>query len=316
MRALLLPSLALALLSFPITQRTPGADGPTPVALPKTALLPVTLATEIWNGVPVVRGSLNGSAERFALCTGLNVSTILPTVYTRLSLPATGRRLRIEALDYTADAALAEIQTLQVGTFVANKAEVALFDVFGKLSQSLLQDTPAACLGYSVLGAFQVTFDLAGQTIRLDRPQATLPAGAEVIPIRIRNGRIWVQMRVPGGRPFPALVDTGTIGTLIPRAVAEKLHLKPVRTLNITRSDGKAGRLGFALIPRMQIGRTEIKDARITFLASEVPESEGGFAVIGTDLLRRFRVTINYARQKMAIAPLSSGKSEPGEGKR
>ena len=58
-----------------------------------------------------------------------------------------------------------------------------------------------------------------------------------VFPLEIQNSRPYIKVSVPGSKPFLALLDTGSPGSLLPASAVEKLKLKPIRIESISRYD-------------------------------------------------------------------------------
>ncbi len=285
----------------------------TPMALPKNVSLPVVLPYREWKGLIALDGIIAGRAgvERFALATGLNANTVTPATYARLQLQALPSQVRFDALDVSREATEVRVQNLQFGALHLDAFPAALVDVFGALSRENRPDAPTGWLGAPFLAAFQVTFDFGSHTVLLESAQAKLPAdpSAIVVPITLRDGRPYTQVSVGTAKSFNALVDTGSLGTLIPGAVAERLKIKPLQILAIARGPGKEGKAAIAIAPTLRVGKAERRAARVVFYAPNAAgEYDSTLAVLGLDFLRRYKVTFNYARQKMALTPLTLPK--------
>ncbi|MCS6776785.1 MAG: retroviral-like aspartic protease family protein [Chloroherpetonaceae bacterium] len=312
--------IMLAGTSAPIGSHQAGVPGagpvyqPRAVTIPASALLPTSFPYTLWYGVPVVQATVNGMhTERFAVSTGLNANAVMPEMYARWQLQATTRQFRVHALDATTSATEAQIQSLRLGNITFSDVGVVLTDVFALLSPRPHPDAPAGWLGTPFLSAFQVTFDFANQTIVLSPPKAPLPAepGTVTVPFSNRNGRIWVKASVPGGGRFDALVDTGTVTTLIPTAVAERLKQTPLQTFPITRGRGQEARACLIVVPRISVGKAEATDIRAVFVAADAPAGfDRALGVLGMDFLRRFRVTIHFERGRIAFTPSAPASPE------
>lgn len=295
----------------------PGAGPPyqpRSVTIPGGALLPTSFPYTLWYGIPVVQATVNGThAERFAISTGLNANAVMPEMYARWQLQATTRQFRVHVLDATTTATGAQIQSLRLGNITFSDVGVVLTDVFALLSPRPHPDAPAGWLGTPFLSAFQVTFDFANQTVVLSPPKAPLPAepGTITVPFANRNGQIWVKAAVPGGGRFDALIDTGTVTTLIPTAIAERLKQTPLQTFPITRGRGQETRACLIVAPRIRVGRVEATDIRAVFIAADAPPGfDRTLGVLGMDFLRRFRVTISFERGRIAFTPQTSAAPE------
>ena len=282
--------------------------------------LPLTLAYQLWNGLPVVTEIVNDKAiERFVISTGLNVNTVQPAANDRLQLALSGKKVRVVALDNATDAPEVGLQSLKMGALRVENSFAALLDVAGLLSRATWPDTPTGWLGTPFLSAFQMTLDPSIRLLKLESPQAKLPhfKATVVVPLILRDGRIFVTVTVPGAKPFPALVDTGTMGTLVPADVPASLKLAPAQTFPISGAGGKSAQATVVTLPLLRVGKAEQKGAQVVALTtSNAPGFDPHFAVLGMDFFSRFYITINYAQQKMALTPLESFQPPPKKDKK
>jgi predicted aspartyl protease len=296
------------------TKQTPPAPGLSgAITLPKEAVFPVTLPYRLWNGIATLDLFVNGiTPQRLALDTGLNAITVLPAAAAVLEMPTLPGKIKVSVLDKTSEAAAIQIRSVRLGTITLASVPAASLDLPALLSRAPRSDAPTIWLGGPFLSAFQVTFDFSRGVIVFNKPTAPLPnvRGTVTAPLKIQEGRIYTEVTIPGGKPFMALVDTGTVGTLIPGDVADKLKLKPVKTSVVTHDGSRVGRAGVAIVPRLRVGKAEIKSVPVVFLMADAPPGlDRTIAVLGMDFLGHFNVTINYARQQMALSPFP--KPEP-----
>jgi len=279
------------------------------IALPKDITLPIMVPFSLWNGLAVVEGSVAGtSGERFLLATGTNACTLSPAAWERTRLTAEPETVRVDLFDSALVATEAQTTSVQLNLLKLDKVRFAKLDACGAISRSNPPDAPQVWLGTPFFLAFQVTFDFSTRNILLNAPQAPLPKipGTVVVPLTLRDGRLWVKASVPGAKPFTALVDTGTNGTLIPGELAAKLPGQPLRTFTLTLPNGKEAKAGLVTLPKLSVGRAEVENVRAVFLAADAPaEFDRSLAILGMDFLSHFKVTLNYARKQLALAPLS-----------
>ena len=282
-----------------------------PITLPESVTLPATMSFQAWsgtaNGVPTVLVSIDESrTERAAIATGLNANVVSTEAAQRLKLaPVTGR-VKIDVLDTTAAAGQAEIQRLRAATLDLPKLAFAVADVPGLLSPHPHPDAPAAWLGTPFLSAFQVTLDSQAHRITLKPASAALPRvrDASVVPLKMRDNRPYIQVSIPGVKPFLALLDTTSPGTVIPTDVGEKLKLKPVQVETISWREGKPCKATRVELPKLAVGKAEWKSARVFYLSADNSKGfDRSFAVIGMDFISQFNLTIDFAHAKLALAP-------------
>ena len=168
----------------------------------------------------------------------------------------------MNALNSSLEADQAEIQLLRASTLELNKLVFAVADVPALLSRSPHPDAPAAWLGTPFLSAFQLTLDpppLNSITLRKPSTKLPHPKQSTVAKIEMRDGRPYVQVSVPGAKPFWALIDTSAPGNSIPTEVADKLKLKPVKVEPVSWRDGKPGQAAVAVLPRLAIGKAGVE---------------------------------------------------------
>ena len=70
------------------------------------------------------------------------------------------------------------------------------------------------------------------------------------------------------------------------------------------------------VMTRIKDGKAELKNLMVAYYGAAAPSSaDKNMAVIGLDFLRRFRVTISYAKSQMALfAPQSAEPVQPTPG--
>ena len=301
----------------PIRPKTSPPDKNSPIAPPTTvtteARLPASFAITRWKGLPSANISLNDSlSEYLVFDTGLDKNVVLPGASLRLNLPKMPEVVRVATLDSALEGAETVIDRIRFSSILIKDTHFALVDAERFLSLKPQPDAPAAWLGMQFLATYQVTFDFPKNTITLYKPLSPLPKGRDsvVMPLEIINGKPFVKVSVPGSKPFLALLDTGSPGTLMPASVAEKLKLKPIRTDTFTRLDAKdpkivkEGKAALILLPKFNLGKIECKNQRVVYLTAEsAPEFDRNTAIIGMDILNSYRVTLNFERKQVQFTP-------------
>lgn len=140
------------------------------------------------------------------------------------------------------------------------------------------------------------------------RPKSTAsPGAATVVPIEVAGDMTLVQATVNGAVRAMLIVDTGASATLVTPLLMTRLG-QPIPPDPPRRAVSVVG--GQKLdVPFVMIGVVQVGDARVEGLEvgvydafPEAPEIDG---LLGTDSLRRFRVTIDKGGRRMTLAPLS-----------
>ena len=282
----------------------PTQKGPYP--FPTGPQFPLTLVCLQWRGLPMVSGSINGKPQQFVIATGLNAVTVAPRAQAALNLPTAQVRYRVAALDNFADAPAVIMKELTLGAISFNETQAVTLNVWGLLSPQVPPNAPQCWAGTPLLSAFQVTIDLKNNALTLDSPKAAAPKSDDAItlPLVLRNGRIFTRLTVPGAKPVLMLVDTGAPATILPLTTFDKLKPKPLRTQAVRLARQRKARAAQWLLPALQIGEATLKDLPVVSVAPEDPKDfDPDFGLLGMDILRRYRVTINYARLKMTLIP-------------
>lgn len=288
-----------------------------PVLLPNV-VLPVTMNFQTWNNVMLVDVLIDGKLQKCALNTGLSGCTITPAHAAALKLAALPSPTTITALNETRAVPQVTLEKVQFNAARIGSLRVGVLDVSELYSGLPQPDAPPLWLGMSFLSAFQVTFDYPGSIITLNRPTAPLPKDkGEVLPIQIRNGQIYTRVTIPNAGSFDALIDTGTLGTVIPASIGAKIKGASVKTLLIKRPGGKQTKAMQITVPRIRVGKLEQEQVPVLFmeaLKSDKAGADSGLAVLGVDFLRHYAVTINCARRKMLLVPPAPPENTEGEG--
>ena len=283
-----------------------------PMTLPENALLPLSLNLRAWLGMPTTFISINGSSERFGISTGLNANTIGPATVARLQIPDGKAKVRIDVLDHELDVPETFVKNLQIGLLKLENVPFAQLDVISLLSRAPHPDAPVGWLGTPFLSAFQVTMDLSHNVCALEKPQAKMPAGAMIVPMTLRDGHVFVLMTLPKSKPFPAMVDTGAVLTLIPASLGEKLKLPALENIKLGGAGGKSVPATLIQVPMVSVGKAECKALRVAYLSADASPSFGReTAVLGLDFLSRFKIVLNITTKKLAFVPLVVPESPP-----
>jgi len=172
-------------------------------------------------------------------------------------------------------------------------------------------------VGADLFKRFVVTVDYAGRVVTLDDPRTFAYSGkSEKIAIRLSGSRAFFRATVTpaGGEPIAAefILDSGDDGTLTfhtpfvekhkLRAAGQKL-VAHVSTGLSGESRNWRGRIGSIAFGGLVIDRPVATFSE----ASKGSEADGSYdGVLGGEILRRFRVTVDYSRRQMILEPNSA----------
>lgn len=160
------------------------------------------------------------------------------------------------------------------------------------------------------------TLRLTGLAIAPARPRAAyaLPAwrprdaaidggaAGTVVPIRLVNNHVYVDVMVNGQGPFPFIVDTGGHTILTPSTLA-RLQLHSEGSSPSAGAGEKTTTNGFVRVREIAVGGMRLRDQTAFTLDFAARDTEG-FDVggmIGFEVFRRFVVRIDYGALTMTI---------------
>lgn len=287
---------------------TPGKANTPPTATVSYTILP----TRPWNGLLTIQARVKETSIAAALCTGMSESVVIPRAQETLGLKPTDEKRTVHAFDEEATGPAATLSGLKLQALAVPDVRVALIDALKWFTSFPLPDAPALWLGSDFLSRYQVMFDFPAKAVRFYPPDSPLPGGkgSVAVPLEMREGRPWVRVSVPHLPAFWALVDTGTVGTLIPAEVGEKLKLQALKTLPVTRADGQKAQVRLAVLPKLSVGKAEQEEVPTLFLADKAPVGfHREMAILGRDFLNRYKVTLDYTKLKMVLQPPDKPKS-------
>jgi clan AA aspartic protease (TIGR02281 family) len=138
--------------------------------------------------------------------------------------------------------------------------------------------------------------------------------GDQGVPFRLSKAipLIIVQAVVNGKGPFNFVVDTGASMTVISPAVAKRAGVTFAQTRAIaTGADGHM-KASIARLKSLVIGAAGVKDLQVAVISLAVLNRStrlklGG--IVGYNVLRRYRVTIDYGEKRILLRPISPRKA-------
>jgi hypothetical protein len=202
--------------------------------------------------------------------------------------------------------------------------ELAIPDVrvISLASPEQISEVAEGVIGLELFGKFAVQIDRDASRLRLFGQDAfTPPVGSSIVPLQIRGGSPFLSVRVAVGEPelLPAelAVDLGASHALWLNPGREARFAAPGNAIRTRIGHGMSGPVEGAVgrVRRLELGSFEFADLVAAFPGPSHQNPGGrdfkdGF--LGGAVLKRFRVTFDYARERMVLEP---GKSlrEPFE---
>jgi hypothetical protein len=291
-----------------------GAPGAVRI-MPGSAI-PSTIPFSLWNGIimaPAVVG--DGVPIPAAINTGLPLSVLTPQLAARQGIKP-GTTKEIELLDRKITVLSAPAQTVRFEGMALAGVPFAICDILGQLSSKETAG-PAIWLGSSAFEGLCITIDPQKSEMVIKPSTAAFGGKGARVPFALRDGRIWVDVVANDKQKFEALIDTGSVATMVPPKVATALQLKAESSFELVDKNGKPGKVGLAKLDQATLGKLLVKDVPVLFVAEGDPQGiNQDFAVLGNDFLFRYRVTIDFGRKEVSFEPLTGEKPKREETKK
>ncbi|HEY6917595.1 MAG TPA: retroviral-like aspartic protease family protein [Allosphingosinicella sp.] len=156
----------------------------------------------------------------------------------------------------------------------------------------------------------------AGTAFSQAQESAPIPADDKVTPeeFDVELGRLAERMTVPvevaGSGPYHFVVDTGAERTVISRALADQLKLQPGRPVTM-HSMGGVDRVDTVRIPHLELNAKSVSDIDAPALNEAYLGAKG---MLGVDTLQSQRVTFDFEKKTMSIAPSREARRRTGSG--
>ena len=274
---------------------------------------------EIDNNILFLRVSVNGSRPlRFIFDTGASVSVVNSELLKELKLKVEGQA-----------SGTATGGNIQVGLVNGVSLSVAGAEVRNQILATLALDkTPCVefdgVIGYDFINQFIVEIDYPNSLINLYNPRTYVyPGPGKVVPLLIAGRRTPLAVTnilLEGGRSVVSQleVDTGGDSAFVIKSPFVKKH-GLTRSLSTSIKGSGVGAGGeqnrlVGRVERVQLGPFTL-DKPVVNLEEEKEESgdgEDGDGIVGGEVLRRFKVILDYSHQRMMLEP-NAGFKDPYE---
>jgi hypothetical protein len=272
------------------------------------------IAFELYDNFVFIQVRVDGSEPRsFLLDTGANVSFLNQTLANSLRIEVKHQHeSNIGTGETSTRLGFSKSVTLSLSGVDVPAKSVAVVPL-GDLESTVGRPIDGI-LGADLFKRFVVTIDYAARNIILENPKLySYHGNGELIPIRLSGDRPFVRATVTpvGSNPIEGLfvVDTGDDSTLgLHTPFVEKYKLRSLNQRMIPHlSHGISGdsRNWRGRVAGFQLGMFKIDHPVATFAeaakGSDADRSYDG--VLGGEILRRFKVTLDYSRRQMILEP-------------
>lgn len=286
------------------TEVIPGAERPgTPEGLSPTN--PVVLPFEFRRGHIMVPARVHGTnALSLLLDTGYGMTMLSPQFIETFGLKRTGQ-VTIVGIAGEEPAGVFEGPRFDFAGATWKPRRVAAFPSDDR-PRSRRRD---GILGSGFFRQFVVEIDSKNQRIVLHEPESYQYSGAgEVLPLTFKSSTPMVDasVRLPDGAEVKAAfeIDTGCDG-----ALCIGKHFVEAHRLVDTNSTSRGGRTGVGgatrvssgHLPALQLGRIALERPAADFFLEGSPVEPPLAGHIGWDLLREFKVILDYKRARLIL---------------
>lgn len=282
---------------------------------PKSVDVPLVATT---SRLPTVEVMLNGEGPfRFVVDTGAGFVVVSKEVAKRLGMREVARGGTSRGVSGTGRfdivygvidrLSMAEMSMASVPTYIREVYESEHAPVDGYI-------------GLSVLGQFKAAVDYERRILELrpeSEPAAPLGEHDVEVPYRITNGGM-LSVRVDIGKQVPLnfIVDTGATSTVVSQKAFERFNLVEKQhkgvSVRVTGAGGVTDDVPVVVLDRLAVvGAVTMRDlVRAIVLDLEPVNETAGFeqaGIIGSDVLRFYRVEFEFARGRLIFRPIRSG---------
>jgi hypothetical protein len=305
---LTLPGLFLAVgvasmpMAWAVWRQTPRISPATP--------LPVSQPYKVVEGAVSVEAGFGAGRSFVAILdTGMADCLVSPGLAERSQMSGTGEVMLASPLGHLRGAP-AGAYTMRVGRLLVEGLPLCVGDPHAQYSAAPPKATADAWLGNACLSLCTFEVDPATEQVKFDRPDAPPMRGGAPIPIDTGTGRVQIRARVNNGADFEAVVSTGLRGTLLPASTVRALKLTVTSEKTVSVPGGGALRIGHVRLKELRLGAAKITDVPVLAALDDVPGVGGTTGIIGTDVLLRFRMQINYMRKQAVFVTVKTAETE------
>ena len=248
----------------------------------------------------VVPARFNGSEPiECALDTGASHAMLLPEIGARLGVKVEQTR-EAKGAGGPVTVQIGKAESVALGDAVARDVAILMSDDLERIGAAIGHPL-GGNIGHSFLGRYRLTVDYERHILALctpDEPADGRPARAELPFTLAHPAKALILIPVDvDGRLFQFALDTGASITVISPEVARRCDVQAASVAGMTGGGGAVA-ASAGVISSLGIGAVRISRVRVA--VAEFLEGLGravGVAldgIVGTNVLRRFRLTIDY----------------------
>src|SRR6185369_6474155 len=261
-----------------------------------------------------------GPPRTFLVDTGAGLTAISRELADTLGL-ALGGAMDVVGLGGGVEARSASLSSVDLGGIVRKDVSVLVLD-FAEMRRSMGLEVEGI-LGFSALNRYAVTFDFAHGALEIAQngPRRAPGAGGARVPMEMLGGQALVEGKVDGAAAGSFILDTGSWITFVPADVGRRIAaVKRVPGISFVGADGRVLEAEAVRARSLSFGAARV-DQPVVLYATSGGEADpvgltlasGERGVLGANVLRRFRVTLDYPRSELVLDPSErAGTDEEG----
>src|SRR6266404_2523413 len=260
---------------------------------------------QLSSNLVLVRLRVNNSRPLWFLFSTASTSVIDTRIAKELGLPVQGK----EALGGIEAGLIPGISLGLPGVTALNLTVASLPLDF---LSSIMGRAIAGTIGYDFISRFVIEVDYAAKKINVHAPATYRYSGSgNFLPIKFIDKRPFVPVKITmeGRKAVEGMFDleTGSSGVMVvQRSFAEAHQLlnstKGFRLGNVGGVGGSMSRTLQGRVRNIQVGRFVINNPVVVFRQAQGEKADGD-GQIGGEVLRRFRLILDYSRLRMILEP-------------
>jgi hypothetical protein len=257
----------------------------------------------------LVQLRVNNSRPLWFLLSTASTSVIDTRIAKELGLPVRGQEKSPATENSIGGALIPAVSLALPGVTTFNQA-VAVLPL--EFLSSIIGQPIAGLIGYDFINQFVVEVDYATRKMNVYAPATYRYSGSgDVLPIKFIDKRpfIAVKITMDGREAVEGTVEleTASSGVLVVNRSFAQAHqlLKSVKGFRLGNVGGAGGSMSRTLqgrVTNIQVGRFMINNPLVTFSQAEGAQADGD-GQLGGEVLRRFRLVLDYARQRIILEP-------------
>ncbi len=264
----------------------------------------VRLPARIVGGRIYVRVDIAGRGLDFLLDSGAGAITIDDAVARELKLPIYGRSTQTVAGSFPTGRLV--VPTVAVGALTMHDVVMHTLPYSAPEMKSV---RVVGLLGYDFLAGTSLRIDYAGGTIDALRPGALVPPpGAGELDVRLNSGTPVARATIGTATGDDFIIDTGAAFSYVIFQRFARLHRDELESQNAARvGSGVGGSFAYRPIDttRVILGAWSLDDATgVEALAPNAFGFDNEDGLIGSDILKRFTVYLDYADGRVWLEPI------------